>query len=94
MPGVYHDCPVNSVSCQATDHYAFPSDSLCLHCTHSSPEVGNRPVSLPQGCYLYGRCPSQKDVCAAMPQELRTMPDGREIRCWRVTEGDFSDVQD
>ena len=52
------------------------------------------PVSLPKGCYLYGRCPSQKDACAAMPQELRAMPDGREIRCWRVIEGDFEDTQD
>ena len=51
------------------------------------------PVSLPQGCYLYGRCPSQKDACADMPQELRAMPDGREIRCWRVTEGDLPDEQ-
>ena len=50
------------------------------------------PVSLPQGCYLYGRCPSQKDACADMPQELRAMPDGREIRCWRVTEGDLPDA--
>ncbi len=52
------------------------------------------PVSLPKGCYLYGRCPSQKDACAAKPQELRAMPDGREIRCWRVIEGDFEDIQD
>ena len=50
------------------------------------------PVSLPKGCYLYGRCPSQKDACAGMPQELRAMPDGREIRCWRVTEGDLRDT--
>ncbi len=51
------------------------------------------PVSLPKGCYLYGRCPSQKDACANMPQELRAMPDGREIRCWRVTEGNLEDAQ-
>jgi hypothetical protein len=25
-----------------------------------------------------------------MVQQLRAMPDSREIRCWRVTEGDFS----
>ena len=84
--------------------------SKALLASHLFPDVSDRrvdraerislegeipsPVSLPQGCYLYGRCPSQKDACAAMPQELRTMPDGREIRCWRVTEGDFSDVQD
>ncbi len=52
------------------------------------------PVSLPKGCYLYGRCPSQKDACADMAQELRAMPDGREIRCWRVTEGDFAGAED
>jgi len=51
------------------------------------------PVSLPKGCYLYGRCPSQKEACADAPQELRAMPDGRQIRCWRVSEGDLEDTQ-
>ncbi len=46
------------------------------------------PVSLPKGCYLYGRCPSQVARCKDMPQALEKMPDGRLVRCWRVTEGD------
>jgi oligopeptide/dipeptide ABC transporter ATP-binding protein len=41
------------------------------------------PVSLPKGCYLYGRCPSQVERCAAMPQALAPMVDGRLVRCWR-----------
>lgn len=79
--------------------------SKALLTAHLFPDISNRrvdraervtlegeipsPVSLPKGCYLYGRCPSQKDKCAGMPQELRAMPDGREIRCWRVTEDDM-----
>ena len=47
------------------------------------------PVSLPKGCYLYGRCPSQVERCRDMPQQLQEMPDGRLVRCWRVTDGDL-----
>ena len=32
--------------------------------------------SLPKGCYLYGRCPSQEDRCKRDKQVLREMPDG------------------
>jgi oligopeptide/dipeptide ABC transporter ATP-binding protein len=48
------------------------------------------PVSLPDGCYLYGRCPSQVDRCQAMPQELEKNDDGRMVRCWRVAAGELS----
>ena len=44
---------------------------------------------LPKGCYLYGRCPSQKDRCKAEKQELQKLADGRVVRCWRVAEGDL-----
>ncbi|MDQ2805107.1 MAG: ABC transporter ATP-binding protein [Pseudomonadota bacterium] len=47
------------------------------------------PIDLPQGCYLYGRCPSQTERCATMKQALRALPDGRELRCWRVAEGEI-----
>ncbi|MEO9188520.1 MAG: ABC transporter ATP-binding protein [Acetobacteraceae bacterium] len=47
------------------------------------------PIDLPQGCYLYGRCPSQMPPCATMKQELQTLPDGRDVRCWRVVAGEI-----
>ncbi len=46
------------------------------------------PVDLPPGCYLHGRCPRQLDRCAAERQELRTLPDGRAVRCWRAEAGE------
>ncbi len=47
------------------------------------------PIDLPAGCYLYGRCPSQTAPCATMKQELQTLPDGRDVRCWRVAAGEI-----
>jgi oligopeptide/dipeptide ABC transporter ATP-binding protein len=47
--------------------------------------------NLPKGCYLYGRCPSQKERCRDMSQDLKSIEDGRLVRCWRVTEGDLTD---
>ena len=77
--------------------------SKALLAAHLFPDVENRrvdrkdrtslkgeipsPINLPKGCYLYGRCPSQVDRCKEMPQELRRLPDGREVRCWRVGNG-------
>jgi oligopeptide/dipeptide ABC transporter ATP-binding protein len=43
------------------------------------------PINLPRGCYLYGRCPEQRETCRTMPQVLAPLPDGRLVRCWRVT---------
>jgi peptide/nickel transport system ATP-binding protein len=40
--------------------------------------------SLPKGCYLYGRCPSQEDRCQRDKQVLRPMPDGSLVRCWKA----------
>jgi oligopeptide/dipeptide ABC transporter ATP-binding protein len=44
------------------------------------------PVDLPRGCYLHGRCPDQVDACRTMPQALAALADGRQVRCWRVTD--------
>jgi oligopeptide/dipeptide ABC transporter ATP-binding protein len=44
------------------------------------------PIDLPNGCYLVGRCPSQLPRCATERQTLTKIPDGRSVRCWRVTE--------
>ena len=45
------------------------------------------PVNLPRGCYLASRCPEVGARCRAEPQELAKLPDGRAVRCWRVSEG-------
>jgi peptide/nickel transport system ATP-binding protein len=46
------------------------------------------PIDLPQGCYLYGRCPMQLDSCRTSKQELTQLPDGRLVRCWRAVAGE------
>ena len=47
------------------------------------------PVSLPEGCYLYGRCPNQVERCRAMPQTLEEVSPGRSVRCWRAVAGEL-----
>ncbi len=47
------------------------------------------PIDLPKGCYLVGRCPAQVSRCAEQRQSLAALPDGRSVRCWRVSEGDL-----
>ncbi|MDK3017309.1 ABC transporter ATP-binding protein [Pseudodonghicola flavimaris] len=32
-------------------------------------------------CRLYGRCPAQQALCNRVEPELRTLPDGRQVRC-------------
>ena len=51
------------------------------------------PINLPKGCYLYSRCPLAVAACAERPQELQLLPDGRQIRCWRVAEGDVGEAE-
>ena len=79
--------------------------SRALLASHLFPDVSDRrvdraeritlegeipsPVSLPTGCYLYGRGPSQVARCAEAPQALTAMADGRLVRCWRVIEGEL-----
>jgi oligopeptide/dipeptide ABC transporter ATP-binding protein len=45
------------------------------------------PVNLPRGCYLASRCPEVGPRCRNEPQVLANLPDGRAVRCWRVSEG-------
>ena len=47
------------------------------------------PVDLPRGCYLYGRCPMQRERCRSEPQELTRIDEDRAVRCWRVGEGEI-----
>jgi peptide/nickel transport system ATP-binding protein len=39
------------------------------------------PIDLPAGCYLASRCPEAVAACRSTPQPLRTLRDGRLIRC-------------
>ena len=47
------------------------------------------PIHLPEGCYLAGRCPQKTERCTRERQELTTLPDGREVRCWRAAAGEL-----
>lgn len=44
------------------------------------------PIDPPKGCYLAGRCPQAIDACRALPQHLKPLPDGRQVRCQRAFE--------
>ncbi|MCX7324984.1 MAG: ABC transporter ATP-binding protein [Hyphomicrobiales bacterium] len=46
------------------------------------------PIDLPRGCYLAGRCPEAVASCRTQLQPLRTLRDGRQIRCTPVAERD------
>jgi peptide/nickel transport system ATP-binding protein len=86
-------------------HHAAHPYTQALLAAHLFPDVENRrvdqvsrptlqgeipsPIDLPKGCYLYGRCPSQTPVCATMKQDLQTLPDGRDVRCWRAAAGEI-----
>ena len=79
--------------------------SRALLAAHLYPDVSNRrvdrersetlsgevpsPVDLPRGCYLYGRCPNQKDRCRNESQQWSVLEDGRGVRCWRVVDGEI-----
>ena len=46
------------------------------------------PINLPLGCYLYSRCRFAVETCRETPQRLEPAPDGRLVRCWRVSQED------
>ena len=50
------------------------------------------PINLPAGCYLAGRCPQRVPRCDTMKQVLSELPDGRQVRCWRVVAGELAEV--
>jgi len=47
------------------------------------------PIDLPDGCYLAGRCPHVIEACRSHAQDLKPLPDGRTVRCQRVTGGEL-----
>ena len=48
------------------------------------------PADKPEGCYFHPRCPLATDICREKMPPLRTLADGRQLRCWR-TEGGLAD---
>lgn len=40
-----------------------------------------------QGCKLFSRCAQSTARCSEEPQILRTVYPGRQVRCWRISEG-------
>ncbi len=47
------------------------------------------PIDVPKGCYLSSRCPHATDTCRATAQTLTSLPDGRQVRCMRVVNGEI-----
>jgi peptide/nickel transport system ATP-binding protein len=47
------------------------------------------PIDVPKGCYLSSRCPHATDTCRATAQILTPLPDGRQVRCMRVVNGEI-----
>jgi oligopeptide/dipeptide ABC transporter ATP-binding protein len=45
------------------------------------------PTRLPQGCFLYGRCPVRIDACKQPGLPLRSVAEGHLVRCIRADEG-------
>lgn len=49
------------------------------------------PIDLPKGCYLASRCLHAVDRCRADPQTLTDIADDRQVRCWRVVDGNLDE---
>jgi peptide/nickel transport system ATP-binding protein/oligopeptide transport system ATP-binding protein len=54
------------------------------------------PLDYPPGCHFCARCPFAFDRCKAEKPELKTLPNGRRVRCFKVEnemkgEGDASE---
>lgn len=44
------------------------------------------PTRLPEGCFLYGRCPIRVDACRTPGIGLRAVSEGHHVRCLRADE--------
>jgi oligopeptide/dipeptide ABC transporter ATP-binding protein len=52
------------------------------------------PTRLPEGCFLYGRCPIRIDACRKGPIELRPLGPDRDVRCIRADGPDAKNPWD
>jgi oligopeptide/dipeptide ABC transporter ATP-binding protein len=38
-------------------------------------------TNLPTSCYFYARCPKRTDLCLKLIPELKSLENGRKVRC-------------
>ena len=50
------------------------------------PDSLPNPMKKPKGCYFHPRCPYRTDKCRECMPPIRTLKNGRQIRCWEVNE--------
>lgn len=46
------------------------------------PDSLPNPMHKPQGCYFHPRCPYASEKCRRSMPPMRTLPGGRQLRCW------------
>ena len=49
-------------------------------------------MNVPSGCPFHPRCPYADEACRKETPELRTMPDGRHVRCHHAESLDLVGV--
>lgn len=50
------------------------------------PDTVPHPMFKPEGCYFHPRCNKATDICRSKMPALRTLGDGRQIRCFNVCD--------
>lgn len=55
------------------------------------PDSLPNPMNKPKGCYFHPRCTYTMEKCKQCMPTLRTMEDGRQVRCWLCEKGDEAD---
>lgn len=50
------------------------------------PDSLPNPMNKPQGCYFHPRCPYAMEKCRQQMPAMRTLENGRQIRCWLCQE--------
>lgn len=50
------------------------------------PDTLPNPMKKPEGCYFHPRCPYAMEECRKQMPPLRTMEEGRQVRCWLYGE--------
>jgi oligopeptide/dipeptide ABC transporter ATP-binding protein len=50
------------------------------------PDCVPHPMFKPTGCYFHPRCTHATEICQREMPPLRTVEDGRQIRCWNALD--------